>query len=282
MVSDVRALALPFRVGTTSYIVQDGLTGNARFLAPIVQDMQLVLFDLPEGPINLPDPATVAELAAIGQAGDLGYTVHLIADVRLGPDGSTAHPSLAAARRVIRDTLPLNPTAFVFHAEGRAVQSPETPAHRVAAWQTQAVAALNLVAEMAGSGDRLAVENLEGYPLDRLPPVADRAKVGRCVDIGHLWLDGHDPVPYLAAALPRTRVVHLHGVTEAAGRRRDHVSLAHMAPAQLDPVIALLMAEHFSGVVTLEIFEEADFHSSLAALVESVGRIRGGAEWGAD
>lgn len=277
---DVRSLGLPFRVGTTSYIVADDLVGNARFLAGRVQEMQLVLFDLPDGPSNLPDPATVSELATIGQAGDLGYSVHLIEDVRLGEDGSTRHSSLIRAQRVIRDTLPLAPTAFVLHAEGRAIQSPQAPADQVHAWQVQAVTALKLVAEMAGGGERLALENLEGYPLDRIPPVAEAAGVGRCVDVGHLWLDGHDPVAYLSAALPQARMVHLHGVAEQDGRRRDHRSLAHMTPAQLDPVMALLMASAFSGVVILEIFEEADFHSSLAALVASVNRIRAGKKMG--
>src|SRR5690606_5606110 len=56
---NVRDWGLPFRVGATSYVVEDDLLPNARYLAPIVQDMQLVLFDLPGGPSNLPDAATV-------------------------------------------------------------------------------------------------------------------------------------------------------------------------------------------------------------------------------
>jgi hypothetical protein len=51
------------------------------FLAAHVQDMQLVLFDLPGGPSNLPDAAAVAHLADIGARRDLTYTVHLIDDL---------------------------------------------------------------------------------------------------------------------------------------------------------------------------------------------------------
>ena len=51
---DVRSWQLPFRVGATSYSIEDDLLGNARFLAGQVQDMQLVLFDLPGGQATCP------------------------------------------------------------------------------------------------------------------------------------------------------------------------------------------------------------------------------------
>ena len=75
------------------------------------------------------------------------------------------------------------------------------------------------------------MENLETYPLDFIQPVLDRIPVSRCVDIGHLWLDGHDPIPYLQAALPRTRVIHIHGIAE-----RDHRSLAFMPQEKVSAV----------------------------------------------
>ena len=63
---------VPWRLGTTSYVIDDGLVGNAAYLAGRVQDMQLVLFDLPDGPSNLPDDKIIAELACIGRAHDFG------------------------------------------------------------------------------------------------------------------------------------------------------------------------------------------------------------------
>ena len=44
------------------------LLPNAAFLAAHVQDMQLVLFEVPDGPSNLPSPQDVAKLAALGIA----------------------------------------------------------------------------------------------------------------------------------------------------------------------------------------------------------------------
>ena len=140
-------------------------------------------------------------------------------------------------------------------------------------WSMQTAIALEQVCAWAGNGGRVAVENLEGYPPDFVAPVVARTPAGRCLDVGHLWLDGIDPLPYLEAALPRLRVLHLHGVEPQS--RTDHRSLAHADPAQLDAIVGRLVTAGYSGVVCLEIFENDDFHSSLAALAAAVHRVCG-------
>jgi len=55
--------------------------------------------------------------------------------------------------------------------------------------------------------------------------VLEQIPASLCIDIGHLWRDGRDALPYLEAYLGRARVVHLHGVGE-----RDHQSLELTAP----------------------------------------------------
>jgi len=228
----------PFRLGTTSYILPDDILPNVRYLAGRVQDVELVLFEVDDGRNNLPSGEVVAELAALAEAHALTYTVHLPLDLRLGAGGDLGHVSLAKAKAVIERTRPLNPWAYVLHLDGRellAARDSADRARRAAEWQDQAVRALEVVA--------------------------------RCVDIGHLWLDQQDPVPYLRSALPRTRVIHLHGVGQ-----RDHQSLALIAPDALDRVLAVLLAEAYAGVVTLEIFSQADLDGSVAALNASLGR----------
>src|SRR5262245_25369283 len=84
----------PFRLGTTSYIIPDDILPNVRYLADKVQDVELVLFEVDDGPNNLPSSETVAELAALADAHDLTYTVHLPLDLRLGADGDEGHISL--------------------------------------------------------------------------------------------------------------------------------------------------------------------------------------------
>jgi sugar phosphate isomerase/epimerase len=258
----------PFRLGTTSYIIPADILTNVRFLAGQVQDIELVLFEVDDGPNNLPSPQVVADLAALAAQHGLTYTVHLPLDLRLGAGGAESHASMVKARKVIECTRPLDPWAYVLHLDGREVKGGADPG-RLAEWQRHSVGVLEIAAGWAGGPEKLAVENLETYPLDFVQPVIERVAVSRCVDIGHLWLDGHDPLPYLRAALPRTRVVHLHGLAE-----RDHKSLAHMAPEKLNPVLGTLLAANYAGVLTLEVFGKDDYQSSAAALARSWAAVR--------
>jgi sugar phosphate isomerase/epimerase len=253
----------PFRLGTTSYIIPADILPNVQYLADKVQDIELVLFEVDDGQNNLPSAEVIDELIALADQRQLSYTVHLPLDLRLGAAGDEQHVSLIKARKVIERTRALQPWAYVMHLDGREVKDAPS-AEALRRWQDQACRALELVADWAGGTDRLAVENLETYPLNFIAPVVDRIPVARCVDIGHLWLDGHDPVPYLRAALPRTRVIHLHGLAE-----RDHKSLAHMPREKIDAVLEFLLREKYAGVLTLEIFGEDDFQSSLMVLEQS-------------
>ena len=253
---------LPFRLGATSYIIPADLLANARYLAGRVQDMELVLFDLEDGRSNLPTPAEVEALNELAGQSGLSFTVHLPLDLRLAEDGGAGHISLEKARKVIDCTRGLQPWAYVAHLDGRAVLSPATTPAALRRWQAEAVQALELVSAWAGGPRQVALENLEGYPPGFHAAVLARSPVSRTVDIGHLWLDGHDPLPILRAALPRTRVIHLHGLQ--AGR--DHRSLAQVPPAALHAVLDELLRTEYSGVLTLEMFSEEDFLGSLEAI----------------
>lgn len=262
----------PFRLGTTSYILPDDILPNVRYLAGKAQDIELVLFEVDDGSNNLPSAEVITELGALAEAHALTFTVHLPLDLRLGAGGDEGHISLVKAQAVIARTRRLNPWAYVLHLDGRellaAQASDAEMAQRSAAWRDQAVRALELVSGWAGGAGQLALENLERYPLDFWTPVLERVPVARCVDIGHLWLDRHDPLPFLREALPRTRVIHLHGVGE-----RAHQSLALMPPEKLNPVLDYLQ-EAYTGVLTLEVFNEADFQSSVAAMNASLQRMK--------
>jgi adenosylcobalamin phosphodiesterase len=252
--------AYPFRLGTTSYIIPADILPNARYLAGKVRDIELILFEVDDGPNNLPSSEVIDELLQIASQHDMTYTVHLPIDLKLGEDGSERDQSLVKANRVIDCTRGLDPWAYVLHLDGRLVRT-STDAGLIKRWQDQSVHALELVAEWTGGAEKLAVENLETYPLDFIQPVLDRIPVSHCVDIGHLWLDHHDPIPYLQAALPRTRVVHIHGIAE-----RDHRSLAFMPQEKVSQIWDELIRANYEGVLTLEIFSEEDFISSLEVI----------------
>lgn len=250
----------PFRLGTTSYIIPADISPNVHYLAEKVDDVELVLFEVDDGQNNLPSPETIHELNGVAASHHLTFTVHLPLDLRLGDGGDESHASLIKACKVIDCTRDLNPFAYVLHLDGKEIKNGGTPT-QIQQWRDGSTRALEIVGEYAGGAEKLAVENLERYPLDFISPVINRVAVSRCLDVGHLWLDGHDPLPYLQEALPRAKVIHLHGIAE-----RDHKSLANVPPEKLKPVFDLLHQENFSGVVTIEVFGEEDFLSSVETL----------------
>jgi sugar phosphate isomerase/epimerase len=249
-----------FRLGTTSYIIPADILSNVRYLAGKVRDVELVLFDVDDGMNNLPSKEEIDELCRIGSDHDLTYTVHLPLDLRLGDDGTAGHVSIDKARRVIDCTGRLDPWAYVLHLDGKSVRHGASTG-AMQHWREQAVRSLEIVGECARGVEKLAVENLEGYPLDFYKPVLKQIAVSRTVDVGHLWLEGHDAGAYLHGALPRTRVIHIHGIDG-----RDHRSLANVSQEKLRGVLSELVRTGYRGVLTVEVFSEEDFLASCAAI----------------
>lgn len=263
--------SVSFRLGATSYVLPDHILPNVEFLAPLVDDVELVLFETDDHGSNLPDGHVTDRLRELAAEHDLTYTVHLPLDLRLGERDEPDHLSLIKARRVIEATGGIDPYAYVLHLDGSAVCGSPQPAV-VTQWQAQSMRALEAVCEWLERPERLSVENVEGWDPELFAPVIERLPVSRVVDVGHLWLQSADPVEHLARWLERTRVVHLHGIGQ-----RDHSSLAAVGQDLLDPVVDFLRAE-FTGIVTLEVFALADFHGSLDALASSLQRLNGGSQ----
>jgi sugar phosphate isomerase/epimerase len=116
---------------------------------------------------------------------------------------------------------------------------------------------------MVDEPERLCVENLENYSPEHLLPLLAETPASLCIDVGHLWLTGCDPLPFLEAHLPRSRVIHLHGTGE-----RDHQSLLKQGTGPVAAVLSLLAARRFDGVLTLEVFGREDFASSRRLVCE--------------
>ncbi len=245
-----------FRLGSTSYVYPDDILPNVRRLGPMVDDVELVLFEIPEAS-NLPDAAALDELGRLADAHDLTYTVHLPLDLRVaaGGDGPGAQPdpSMAMARRIIELTRPLSPYAYVAHLDAR--EPLETGAWD--AWRDACAVGLAELAAAAGEPGRICIENLERWPHGEMLPLLERLPVGFCLDIGHLWLQGEDAPACIARLAPYTRVVHLHGIGE-----RDHASLRHTPRPQLRAALDALARSGFDGVVTLEVFNLEDLVTS--------------------
>jgi sugar phosphate isomerase/epimerase len=239
---------------------------NARQLAGtgLVDDMELVLFEAEGYGHNFPAPAEVRDLRAIAAQHDLSYTVHLPRDV--SHDDAQAWDTVQRAVDATRD---LNPYAYVMHLDGRALLHDPDP-NTIGRWQASSLLALQRVVELVGAASHVCLENVERWPPQLFDGIAATTQVARCVDVGHCWVQQADPLPYLRQHLPRARVIHLHGIGPDG---RDHQSLQHMPASQLDAVVEALLRAHYAGVLTLEVFGQADFFSSLEALRASVARM---------
>jgi sugar phosphate isomerase/epimerase len=252
---------VPFRIGTTSYILPADILPNVQYLAGQVDDVELVLFEVEAGGGNLPDAETIAQLAKIAVGNDLTYSVHLPLDLRLGDDDLSREQSLRKALQVMQATADLDPFAYVLHLDGRSIQQ-EYRSQNWRDWCVRTRRALSRLIEQVENPGLLAVENLEHYPPEFWDEALEGMPVSRCVDVGHLWVDGYDALPYLESHIADARVIHIHGHAQ-----RDHQSLNLVAPEELTRVIDFLVTCNFSGVMTMEIFGEGDFRSSRETLL---------------
>jgi hypothetical protein len=92
----------PFLLGTTSYIIPDDVVPNVRMLAPLVDDIELLLFES-SGPYALPSVSTIQELIDIAAQESVGYTVHLPTDLKVGSESKNERIRFAfPSRRLYR------------------------------------------------------------------------------------------------------------------------------------------------------------------------------------
>lgn len=259
----------PFRLGTTSCVLPDEILPNVRFLAPSIDDIELVLFES-ETFSNIPPGPLVRELRDIARDAGLSYTVHLPLDIALGHvDPGIRAASLATCLRLVDSVAPLAPLAYIVHFTGdRRGPSPSDDMRR---WLDGHRQALTHLAARVGRR-RLCVETLE-YPFDLILPVIEELDLGVCCDVGHLVLNGHDVFGLCHRLADRIAVFHVHGIVEG----RDHRSLAACDPEVLALVVQVAgrrwtaASKNRPGpptpiVLTMEVFAVEDVRDSLEVM----------------
>jgi len=250
----------PFRLGTTSYVIPGDLVTNARWLAPQVDDMELVLFDLDEVS-NFPDAGTVDKLKTIADEASLSYTVHFPGDVYLGAaDESARIRSIHTCLRVYDMMQPLDPFAFVLHFHGD--RRGGIPSDDITRWRKNLAESIGCLLDKGMPGDMLCVENLD-YPFDLVEDIVHDYGLSVCLDVGHLLMHGYPVDEYFARYFDHCRVIHLHGMQHG----EDHHDIS-----AIDTRYLALLCEWLRGgradqcVVTLEMFDRHEFEESLSIL----------------
>jgi sugar phosphate isomerase/epimerase len=245
----------PFKIGTTSYIIEAGILENLRWLASRVGEVQLVLFET-SGYSNIPSKSDVAYFAKAAEDGELALTVHLPGDIELGSlDRSTTERSSERFRRIVGLTAPLCPICWVFHVS----LPPEGESTGVYIERMK-----ERLAPLMGEFDsprELAIENI--HPAFEVePPLIMEFDTSVCIDIGHILSFGMDVWGHLGRWLPRCRNIHLHGLRNG----RDHSSLACLPDGFVHELFQRISTTPALKTVTIEVFGRDDFESSISVL----------------
>jgi sugar phosphate isomerase/epimerase len=258
------------RLGTTSYILPDEILPNVRYLAPLVDDIELVLFES-EGQDNYPSPLVIAQLQELAQKHDLTYTVHFPLDVFPGSrDEKERKRTIETYLKVLSLTSALDPFAYVLHL------TPDTwsslPSREISLWQQALDESLTeFLAQTSLDPSMFCVETLS-YPFSYVLPLVEKHNLSITLDIGHIWLMGYDAAEACSSLLSRTRVCHLHGVKDG----KDHQSLEVGEAKDIAFFLAALAKQASDGkerVLTLEVFSDYDFSTSLSELERNYAMI---------
>jgi sugar phosphate isomerase/epimerase len=254
--------AYPFRLATTSFIYPAGYSDNVRRLAPWVDEIELLLFESD----HLPDSTEIHQLQTLADDQDVSYNVHLPMDIRLGAvDAEQRHRSISVVAQTLERVAPLDATTHTLHltVDDRVQTSAD-----LKAWQSRCMESLEDLIQLTKIPSRcLSVETLDFNP-QWLVDIVEPLDLAICIDVGHLIRFGYDLASVIDLFRQRTTVYHLHGV--AGGK--DHLSLARLETDAADTLIPVL--EHFSGTVSLEVFNHRHLTESLDTLASLMSRMR--------
>lgn len=231
---------------------------NARFLAGRVDDVELVLFDLP-GASNLPDRETVARLADAAEEGGLTYTLHLPTDALLAHhDPAVRAAGIEKCLRFFERTAGLPIFAHILHFYWDADAT--DPPGDLPAWRGHAAGSLEKLIAGGLPGDLLCVESLN-YPFVYVEPVVREFGVPVCLDVGNLLQVGEN-VPFVFSRhADAVRVVHLHGFVPG----EDHLSIEGVDRSVLE-FLCRFLSDGQERVLTVEVFTDAHLSASLNIL----------------
>jgi sugar phosphate isomerase/epimerase len=246
----------PFSFGVPSYIIPADIASNVRWLRGLVDEIELILFES-EQFSNIPSPADVTMFRVLAAETGLRYNVHLPLDIDVASlDAVVRGRSLDMVERIVDLTAALDPTSYILHVLKDETAEP-------ARWK--AVARESLAALRAPHA-QFAVETL-AWDLREIDDILRDLRFSVCVDIGHLLLRGDDLQSIFDLFRGRIAMIHLHGVQ--AGK--DHIALDRLGAAQRALIARTVRAAGYARGLSLEIFSQEDFVSSLDVIEQMFG-----------
>jgi len=252
------------RIGTTSFIYPGGWLYNVERLGPHFDDVEVLFFES-ERPHAFPSPAECEALARAKRELGLSFSLHTPLDASLASeDEQKRRAGVRAVTRAIEAAASFEPEAYVLHVYlGEAEHAERRPAD-VEGWRARATRSLVEIMDQGIPSRRLCIEQLD-YDFSLIEPVIEALDLSIALDVGHLVRDGQDELAALERYLPRVSIVQWHGTDP---EDRDHRSLVHYPLPRARALLAALLEAKYDGVLTLEVFREADLQSSQALLTK--------------
>lgn len=248
----------PFKLGTSSYIIQDDILPNVRFLKEKVDDVEIILFEY-NNTDNIPSSETLRELSCIADENNLSYTIHMPLDLCLGSGNEKLRmESVEKSVRIIDIMRTLHPFSFVFHFNGDNRGS--KPSLDIERWLYQHRRSLEQILKYV-EPSKIAVETLE-YPFEIIYDTISSLGLKICMDIGHIILCEYDLQWYIGKYLPETQVIHLHGVNKSI----DHKDITFLDEKTIAYVLTSIKESKTRIVLTIEVFSEEELYDSMKVM----------------
>ncbi len=243
-----------FRVATTSFIYPADYVTNARRLAPLVDEIELLFFESRQ----LPHRDEIRQLAEVAKDQNITYNVHLPMDIDLAAESAAKRQkSIDKVARAIEQVATLSPTTQTLHLMCSTSDMDEKAIGR---WQDFAIESITELLKTSGTPSRnISVETLDYNPF-WLNPVVETVDLSVCVDAGHVILYGFDLKRVLESFKSRTTILHLHGVAEG----KDHLALTQLHPSHCRTIAGYL--QDFAGSASIEVFDLKRLSESLEYL----------------
>jgi len=247
--------AYQFKLGTTSFIYQDGYVPNVKMLGPYIDEIELLLFESKPG--SFLKKSEIDELSLLSKKFDLTYNIHLPTDIFLGNrDPSVRQYAIETILRVLDLTSPLFPSTYTLHLSYDEASRQKS---YIMKWQDVTCQTIKQLINYGVKAEKISIENLN-YPFEWVEDIIRVFNFGVCMDIGHLILCGTNIKKFFDSYSDNISIIHLHGVEN----RHDHLSLERLSEERVGEVIEIL--NKFAKVVSIEVFSYNDLATSLKFL----------------
>ncbi|MDY6831893.1 MAG: cobamide remodeling phosphodiesterase CbiR [Thermodesulfobacteriota bacterium] len=245
----------PFFLACPSFVYPAGYAENVRRLAPLVDEIELLLFE--SGPERLPSTREIGTLKTLSASCAVAYNVHLPIDVSIAAaDRAEARAAEKAIGEAVDRARSLVPTSWTLHVP--CDQPNGTRPSRI--WEERVCRRLDRILTAHSLPPRaLALETLD-YPPFFLYDIVETLDCSVCLDLGHLAVKGYDSRAAFDLFRHRIAIIHAHG----ASGTEDHLALNALAAGRQQEM--LYMLSNFAGTLSLEVFSAEALFASLDCL----------------